>query len=84
MIIENDNSQLFVDDTVVFCEASVDQMIFLRSVFIWFKASFGLRINWDKSELISVGMVKMWMSWVFLCELLMNRCCGRWCRGKIA
>ena len=34
-----------------------DQMLFLIWVFLWFEVASGLSINWDKSELILVGMV---------------------------
>ena len=33
-------------------------MMFLRWLLIWFEAISGLRVNMDKSELISVGGVK--------------------------
>ena len=42
---------LYVDDIIVFCEASKDQMLFLSWVFLWFEATFRLSINWDKSAL---------------------------------
>ena len=32
-------------------------MLFLIWVFLWFEVASGLSINWDKSELILVGMV---------------------------
>ena len=49
---------LFVDDTLVFCEASQDQMAYLCWLLMWFKAISGLKINMDKSELILVGCGK--------------------------
>ena len=48
---------LFANETIVFCETSKDQMLFLSWEFLWFEAPFRLSINWDKSELISMGMV---------------------------
>ena len=48
---------LFVDDTLVFCKASKDQLIYLRWVLFWFEASSGLKINLDKSEIYKVGDV---------------------------
>ena len=48
---------LFVDDTLVFCEASQDQMTYLSWLLMWFKACSGLKINLEKSELILVGRV---------------------------
>lgn len=49
---------LFTDDTLVFCEASQDQMVYLCWLLMWFKAISGLKINLDKSELILVGCVE--------------------------
>ena len=48
---------LFVDDTLVFCEASQDQMAYLSWLLMRFEACSGLRINLEKSELIPVGRV---------------------------
>ena len=48
---------LFVDDTIFFCKALKDQLIYLRWVLFWFKASSGLKINLDKSEIYKVGDV---------------------------
>ena len=46
---------LFADNTMVFCEVSEDQMLYLSWVLFWFEASSSLKINLEKSELISVG-----------------------------
>ena len=48
---------LFTDDTLIFCDADLDQVLFLRMILIWFKAIFGLKINLGMSELVPVGMV---------------------------
>ena len=48
---------LFIDDTLVFCKASKDQLIYFRWVLFWFEASSGLKINLDKSEIDKVGDV---------------------------
>ena len=48
---------LFGDDTIVFCKASKDQLIYLRWVLLWFEAFYGLKINLDKSETYKVGDV---------------------------
>ena len=39
---------LFMDDTLVFCEASQDQMTFLCWLLMWFEDISGLRVNLDK------------------------------------
>ena len=49
---------LFADDTLVFCEASEDQMVYLSWLLMWFEAISGLRINLDKSEILPVGRVE--------------------------
>ncbi|RVW74736.1 hypothetical protein CK203_047891 [Vitis vinifera] len=49
---------LFADDTLVFCEASQDQMAHLSWLLMWFEAISGLRINLDKSEILLVGRVE--------------------------
>ncbi|RVX18253.1 hypothetical protein CK203_006485 [Vitis vinifera] len=48
---------LFADDTLVFCEESLDQMTYLSWLLMWFEACSGLKINLEKSELILVGKV---------------------------
>ena len=49
---------LFVDDTLVFCDSSQDQMTYLSWLLMWFEALLGLRINLDKSEILPVGRVE--------------------------
>ena len=49
---------LFVDDTLVFCQASQDHLTYLSWLLMWFEAMLGLRINLEKSELIPVGRVE--------------------------
>ena len=48
---------LFANDTLMFCEASQDQMTYLSWLLMWFEACSGLRINLEKSELILVRNV---------------------------
>ena len=48
---------LFVDDTLVFCEAIFNQMTYLSWLVMWFEAILGLKINLAKNELISIGRV---------------------------
>ena len=49
---------LFANDTLVFCEPSIDQVSYLSWLLMWFKAMSGLKVNLDKSEIISVGRVE--------------------------
>ncbi|RVX10471.1 Transposon TX1 uncharacterized 149 kDa protein [Vitis vinifera] len=49
---------LFADDALVFCQASQDHLTYLSWLLMWFEAVSGLRINLEKSELISVGRVE--------------------------
>ncbi|RVW49060.1 putative ribonuclease H protein [Vitis vinifera] len=48
---------LFVNDTLICCEANNDQLRYLSQVFMWYEAIFRLKINFDKSEVIPVGKV---------------------------
>ena len=48
----------FADDTIVFCEASKEQLTHLSWILLWFEAASGLRINLAKSEIIPVGEVE--------------------------
>ena len=49
---------LFADDTLIFCDANIDQLLTLRMVLIWFEAVSGLKVNLGKSELVAVGSVQ--------------------------
>ena len=49
---------LYVDDTLIFCGASKDQLAHLSWVLMWFEVISGLKINLDKSEIILVGRVE--------------------------
>ncbi|RVX10864.1 LINE-1 reverse transcriptase-like [Vitis vinifera] len=49
---------LFADDTLIFCEAKEDQLLYMSWLLMWFEAISGLRVNLEKSELIPVGRVE--------------------------
>ena len=42
---------------MVICNADLDQLLFLHLILSWFEIVLGLKINWDKSELVPVGGV---------------------------
>ena len=48
---------LFAGDTILFCDASREQLLFIRLVLSCFQAFTGLKINIGKSEIIPVGEV---------------------------
>ncbi|CAL1413192.1 unnamed protein product [Linum trigynum] len=48
---------LFVDDTLIFCEASYDEVLYILAALVCFKAITGLKINLEKSIMIPVGDV---------------------------
>ena len=48
---------LYVDDTLLFCEADIDQLKFIIWILMWFEAMLGLKINLIKSEIIPIGLV---------------------------
>uniref|UniRef100_A0A2N9J2H5 Reverse transcriptase domain-containing protein n=1 Tax=Fagus sylvatica TaxID=28930 RepID=A0A2N9J2H5_FAGSY len=49
---------LYADDTILFCDAKMDQLLYIRMVLTCFEAITGLRVNMAKSEMVSVGEVR--------------------------
>ena len=49
---------LFADDTLVFCKDTEEQMVFLSWIWLCFEALFGLRVNMEKSAILSMGEVE--------------------------
>ena len=43
---------LFADDTILFCDASREQLLYIRMVLIFFEAITSLRVNVGKSEIV--------------------------------
>ena len=54
---------LFVDDTLIFCDAELSQIANLRAILARFEEVLGLRINLGKSELVTVGGCTIWRLW---------------------
>ena len=58
--LENSNFEVthlrFADDTIMFCDAFLDQVENLKCILKWFELLSGLKINFDKCELIGVCM----------------------------
>ena len=48
---------LFTDDTLIFCDANIDQILILCMLLIWFEAMSGLKVSLGKSKLVVVGEV---------------------------
>jgi hypothetical protein len=48
---------LFADDTLIFCDADVDQIGYLKCTLLCFEAVSGLRVNLGKSEMVPIGNV---------------------------
>ena len=48
---------LYADDTIIFCDANAEQLMYLRWTLMWFEAFSGLKINLVKSEIIPLGRV---------------------------
>ena len=51
---------LFADDTLVFCDANIDQMLILHMVLIWFEAVSGLKVNWVSLSWWLWGLFLTW------------------------
>ena len=47
----------FIDNTLILCDASKENLEYLSLVFMWFEACSWLKINLGKSELIPFGDV---------------------------
>ena len=60
---------LYADDTILFCDADPDQLIYVRMVLTCFEAVTGLWVNMAKSEMVSVGEVQN------ISELADSLCC---------
>ena len=48
---------LYADDTIIFCDANAEQLMYLRWTLMWFEAFSVLKINLHKSEIIPLGWV---------------------------
>lgn len=47
---------LFVDKSLISCDACQKQIMYLNWIFMWFEAVSWLKINLEKSELVLVGV----------------------------
>ena len=57
-IVKQITHLLLVDDTLVFCKDSENQMTHLCWILAWFEALSGLKINLEKSSLMLAGRVE--------------------------
>ena len=48
---------LYVDDTLIFCQANQEHLKYLSWILMWFEALSGLKINLNKREVIPIGIV---------------------------
>ena len=48
---------LFADDTLIFCDADLDQIGYLKCTLLCFEAVSGLKVNLGKSEMVLIGDV---------------------------
>ena len=48
---------LFADDTLIFSDTNPEHIFNMRLLFTWFEAISGLKINFNKSEMVPVGNV---------------------------
>ena len=48
---------LFADNTILFCDASREQILSIRLVLTYFQAFIGLKVNVEKSEIVPIGEV---------------------------
>ena len=48
---------LFADDTILFCDAEVEQVLDVQLKLLGFQAVIGLKVNVTKSEIVPIGEV---------------------------
>ena len=48
---------MYADDTILFCDAKPEQLMYLGWILMWFEAFSRLRINLSKSEIIPASTV---------------------------
>ena len=48
---------LFADDTILFCDADVGQILHIRLLLLSFQAVISLKVNVHKSEMVPIGEV---------------------------
>ena len=48
---------LFADDTILFCDADVEQILHIRLLLLSFQVVTGLKVNVHKSEMVPIGEV---------------------------
>ena len=48
---------LYADDTLIFCQANIEQLKYPSWILMWFEALSGLKINLNKSKIIPIGTV---------------------------
>ena len=46
---------LFADDTILFCDADITQIVYIQLLLTCFEAVTGLRVNLGKGEMVPVG-----------------------------
>ena len=50
-------TSLFADDTILFCDADVEQIFHVKLLLLCFQAVTGLKVNEQKSEMVPIGEV---------------------------
>ena len=50
---------VFADDTILFCDASKDQLLSIRLALTCFQAFTGLKVNVGKSEFVPIGRLEI-------------------------
>ena len=48
---------LFANDTILFCNADVEQILRIRLLLLYFQTVTGLKVNVQKSEMVPIGEV---------------------------
>ena len=48
---------MFADDTILFCDANVEQILHIQLLLLCFQAMTGLKVNVQKSEIVPIGEI---------------------------
>uniref|UniRef100_A0A0V0H162 Putative ovule protein n=1 Tax=Solanum chacoense TaxID=4108 RepID=A0A0V0H162_SOLCH len=65
---------LYVDDTIIFCEATVEQVTYVRVILVIFGDVSGLKVEWRKSSIFPIKRQRMFSPWL-VCWGVKWACC---------
>lgn len=58
------NHLQFADDTLLFCDADVDQLLNVKAILLCFEAVSGLKVNFFKCEMLGVQIPNLQLEYL--------------------